>query len=72
MIEEKAFKAFPNYWLARDKDGSLNLHGDKPTRIDDYWGNLDGSGMVYFDDEAFPEITWESEPVEGELLIRKV
>ena len=60
-------------WVARDKYGSLNLFGDKPTRFeDDTFGNIKGSGMIFLNDELLPEVTWESEPVEVELLIRKV
>lgn len=60
-------------WVARDKYGSLNLFGDKPIRFeDDTFGNIKGSGMIFLNDELLPEVTWESGPVEVELLVRKI
>ena len=72
---KKEYESLPKIhgWVARDKYGSLNLFGDKPTRFeDDTFGNIKGSGMIFLNDELLPEVTWESEPVEVELLIRKV
>ena len=63
-------------WVARDKNGSLNLHAFPPKRV--YLGiwccnPLDlNQDNIRLDDKILPEITWESEPVEVELLIRKI
>jgi len=61
-------------WVARDEDGRLCMYGDKPFR-DIFYGNKTWfveRDLWELPKELFPEITWESEPVEVELLIRKV
>ena len=70
-----------NSWVARDKvgwgnsKGWLRLHFRKPERTIRSWD----SANEFLEDESqtlnsdmFPELTWESEPVEVELLIRKI
>lgn len=66
-------------WVARDlhfSDASdLYVGQNKPTRYD----NGDGSGLwtgfgewvMSLPKEMFPEITWEDEPVEVEIIIRR-
>ncbi len=58
-------------WVARDKDGKLNLFSLKPTRENDKWG---GCVRIYLPDDffiprIFQNITWESGPVEKTLTI---
>lgn len=68
-------------WVARDKvgwgnsKGWLRLHFRKPERTVRSWDSVN----EFLEDESqtlnsdmFPELTWESEPVEVELLIRKI
>lgn len=63
-------------WVARDKDMpqevALNLHTYKPVWIlrYGYWGRA--GGHITLDHHLFPEITWESEPVEVEITIKKL
>ena len=61
-------------WVARNKepDELIFAPGDeKPIRMATYWFcGFTWSYVVIKD--IFPKITWESEPVEVELLIRKV
>lgn len=63
-------------WVARDsvEDGfcgtGLILHDSKPTRTRGEWSSM--TIAMHLPSKMFPEITWESEPVEVELLIRKV
>lgn len=59
-------------WVARDKDGELNITTRKPFRSKeiDYWimGKRDvfvSCTFSYF----FPEITWESEPKKVKVTI---
>ena len=63
-------------WVARDKSGSLNLHSFPPRRVyPGIWcyNPLDlNQDNIRLDDKILPEITWESEPVEVELLVRRV
>ena len=54
------------HWIARDKDGTLNIYNYQPTRDEEEGMFLD------FDDEGlcftelpnclFPEVTWENSP----------
>ena len=60
-------------WIARDKDGTLSLYGDKPVieKYCDYYSTC----LDYYlplDKELFPEVTFENSPQEVELkLIKK-
>lgn len=69
-------------WVARDEDDMLHYFDEKPQRynkrgvftllpgiwsIDEY-----GSNRRAMKNEIFPEITWDSEPVEVELIIRTI
>ena len=53
-------------WIARDKDGSLKVFMDEPVRENDHWHyRMDKSpNWRPLNDDSFPEITWESEPLE--------
>ena len=61
-------------WLTRDEDGTLGFYyNNKPIRVDGSW--INGCFWMVLVDEisdGFPEITWESDPVEVELEIRKI
>ena len=64
-------------WIARDEDGSLRIYNDEPIRscIDDKW-TIDFSKTLYdecmaIDDDLFPELKWEDEPLEIKLIKRK-
>ena len=58
-------------WVARDEDGSLFLFLFKPQRGNSEW--LCGADCWYqIDGSLFPEVTWQSKPIEVELtIIRK-
>ena len=62
-----------NGWVARDKNGELNLFEVKPRRDENfgYWWDRDYQSSP-IDENAFPELTWENEPKEVELLIREI
>ena len=55
-------------WAARNKDGSMNVFRGKPIRIENEWvWDLDRSktcGWRPVNDDAFPELKWEDEPIE--------
>jgi len=62
-------------WVARFKNGHLWLFSKKPQRICIhfdrwYWGNGDAEKQL--PNDMFPDLKWEDEPIEVELLIRKV
>ena len=58
-------------WVARDSDGSLNIHQEKPSRWSIYLWTF-GGGYFHIDKTLFPELTWEDEPIEVELTIKKI
>ena len=67
MNEEYKIKG----WVARDSDGSLTLWKVKPHRWkDDFW--ICGEEFFSLSLQIFPELTWESEPIEVELTIKKI
>lgn len=57
-------------WVARDHSGNLFLFQDTPVRKNKWW--IAGLGGFYLSRKSFPELTWENEPIEVEILIRKV
>ena len=61
-------------WIARDKDGLLGFYSDKPEKLDKRaWWFVPGCySALALPPESYPEITWESEPFEVELIIRKL
>lgn len=60
-------------WIARDGAFRwLCLYYEKPDRCDRQWRDKNEAGYIDLDPELFPEITWRSEPVEVEFLIRKI
>ena len=61
----------PELFIARDKDGSLWLHGEEPVRKNScFVGKL--SSLMELNKHLFPEVTWENSPkkVKIELLKR--
>lgn len=61
-------------WLVRDKDGTLNLFygSDKPIKRgqDEYWSVVAGAVFEYLPREMFPDLIWESDPIEVEIQIK--
>ena len=62
-------------WVARDKDGTLNLWFNKPKRAVNFWhGQQKQDGWKAteefiqnkheIDGKQFPKLTWEDEPIE--------
>lgn len=64
-----------DFYLARNKDGSLFLYKGKPIRNNIYWylrNNLTGSitNFIKLDSKLFPDVKWENEePTKVELII---
>lgn len=66
-------------WVARDRDNALFCHENKPRRTFghtiggeriEYWCN--GGKRFELSQELIPEISWLDEPIEIELIIRKI
>lgn len=60
-------------WIARDKDGSLWLYNEKPTRDEkgSCWineSNITNEGLCTLQPTMFPELKWEDEAMEVDLL----
>ena len=72
MTKEDKLKA----WVARDKfnDGLSIYSVAKPQRERWFWSNdgNKGASRMFINKELFPELSWEDEPIEVELIIRKV
>ena len=58
-------------WIARDQDGLWFLY-DKPERDDDGILLAKDGRYINLDTELMPELANEDDPVEVELLIRKL
>ena len=58
-------------WVARDDDGQLlYLYGSMPTRGINMW-NGNGSLLTPLNTGLFPDLTWESDPQESEIIIKR-
>lgn len=58
-------------WVAKDSDVQwVYLYGSMPTRGINMW-NGHGSLLMPLDANSFPDLTWESEPQEVELIIKR-
>lgn len=56
-------------WVATDEDGNLFMYSSKPERIGTMWygkyANFDVRNYL------FPDLTWESDPEQVEILIKR-
>ena len=58
-------------WVARDDDGQLlYLYGSMPTRGINMW-NGHGTLLTPLNTGLYPDLTWESEPQEVEITIKR-
>ena len=54
-------------WVCRDEDGMLCLFSQKPKRgIEDWFGYY----VTKLPMDSFPNLTWESDPLEVEITIK--
>ena len=53
-------------WIARDKDGRLNMFLCKPARVGEMWL---GHGEYPLDEDSFPYIDWASEPIQQTMKL---
>lgn len=62
-------------WIARNQDGSLWLHEEKPSLVYDEelrnWYYEKGSFLDFYDESLFPEVTFENSPQMVELKLVK-
>ncbi len=57
-------------WVAIDTDGCLNFFHSKPLRGEASW--VLPQNTMTLNGVDFPDLHWEDEPIEVELLIKKV
>lgn len=58
-------------WVARESDGYIYLFAEKPTRNQKI-GGWNGTTLLEFPKGILPQIRWEDEPIEVELIIKEV
>ena len=59
-------------WLARDKDGTLWLFTQKPSKLKDRWAGILGTRRGELPRTMFPEVQWsDDEPTKVKLVIVK-
>lgn len=59
-------------YLARDKDGALNLYNGKPFKGKKIWFETTEGDCCGIDRSRFPEVRWEDkEPTEVKLVIKR-
>lgn len=72
--QEKDADAVIQGWVARDSNGSLYFYRCKPERVR-YINSNDGLWMSEtineLNSDLFPDLTWDSDPIEVELIIKR-
>ena len=59
-------------WLARDKNGTLYLFTQKPSKMNDRWAGILGTRRGDLPRTMFPEVKWsDEEPTKVKLVIEK-
>lgn len=62
-------------WIARNQDGSLRLHEEKPSLVYDdelrRWYYKKGDFLDLYDESIFPEVTFENSPQMVEIKLVK-
>jgi len=61
------------FWAAVEGYGGRNIFKELPTRKNDYsgeWESNSKSHLFHIKIENFPDITWQDEPVEVELVVK--
>lgn len=68
--QEKDADTVISGWVARDKNGELYIYSEKPKRTQ--WLRwAEGSAFLPLSHSLFPDLTWESEPEEVEITIKR-
>lgn len=64
-------------WVCRDKvrnepfTSDLFIVLEKPTRVEEWGKWCDCGDYIELDSNLFPDLTWESEPLEVEIIIKR-
>lgn len=59
-------------WVARNKDGWLELFNSKPIRGDEFWytDSRDDCDSMPIDSSLVTGLKWEDEPIEVEIVAK--
>lgn len=69
--EKGAEEAVIQGWVARDDDGHLYMYCKKPERNENLKMWMGGYADFDLRDSLFPDLTWDSDPEEVELIIKR-
>ena len=67
-LSEKDADTVIQGWVARDFDGDVFLYQNEPDRNEIAWN---GYMMHSLPVDSFPDLTWESDPIEVEIIIKR-
>lgn len=60
------------FWIARDKDGSLTIFKNEPFLSSIGWRVIGGDEMLFISEsDSFPEVTFENSPQKVRLELVK-
>ena len=57
-------------WIARNKNGQLNIFAEEPFIEGEYFASNDERWFA-IDDNIYPEVTWENSPQQVELKLKE-
>lgn len=70
--QEKDADTVTQGWVARDKDNNLFIYSDKPKRVyDGEFSRWEGLCLDTISNSLFPDLTWDDDPIEVELIIKR-
>lgn len=72
--EKDAEETVISGWVARDKMGTTCLYNECPERYNapiNEWGADNPLQYYRIPDELFPDLTWDDDPIEVELIIKR-
>lgn len=58
-------------WVARDNNGKLYIYSDKPERYNKGLRWVVGYAFLPLSSDSFPDLTWESDPLPVEIIIKR-
>jgi hypothetical protein len=74
LMTQEEYESIPKIrgWVTRDKEGTCVIYKVKPRRYNDEMWCSAGDGCIVIDLDIFKDLKWEDDPIEVELMIRKV
>lgn len=70
--QEKDADTVISGWVARDKDNNLFIYSDKPKRVyDGEFSRWEGLCLDAISNSLFPDLIWDNDPIEAELIIKR-